>query len=742
MPLSLVKDSMLVEFLGIEDEDRALLARYQVKLQSFSKGFADEFRRYLYGSPVVKAFIEESAGQEQDVDQMIAKRLTSLHEMLSRTSEHQHYDLLSALGAFSHSKGIEPEWVLGLYQRYLTHLLSEIRADDKLSDVSKCELRNCITKILFRDMGLVVGGYWNKTLTSLAQEREKVVSLQEQINSLLTNIPQLLWSFDVTGQTPIYLSPNLTAPTAVESEYPIPYFTNTLIEDRKELENAWLEALQGNNVEVESRVQLLGQPLRWYKRMLYPFKDESGNVIRVDGIMEDITELKLSLERLNTLATTDNLTGLTNRLLFNDRLDQALATAARTPHQQLAVLLMDLNHFKEVNDSLGHQVGDQVLIQVAHMLQLQISRKSDTLARLGGDEFGVLLTATDNSNLSAETICKKIEEAFEEPLTINGQEIYLGTSVGIARYPEHGEDASTLMRRADIAMYAAKRSALAYCAYHPALDVDAQQKFSLVAELRQAIKEDQLFLEFQPKVNLANRTVTSAEALLRWQHPKRGKLMPVEFISIAERSGLMCSLTEWVIENALLQAARWRARGLDINVAVNFCATVFEQWEQLTQHIQAQLKRHNLPGSALEIEITENVLMSDLDTVRSMLKQVSDLGVTIAIDDFGTGYSSLAYLKSLPLNTLKIDKSFVLDMIHNENDKLIVKSTVDLAHNLGLSVVAEGIENPDTLQLLTQWQCDGAQGFYLGRPERAAPFADKTINGQFVTRLNTPQISA
>lgn len=735
MPLSLVKDSMLVEFLGIEDSDRALLASYQSYLQRYCRSFAREFRQYLQGSPATRSFLQDYKNNGQDVEELISQQLDSLQEMLWHAPTHQHYDFLIAHGAFNQSKGIEPEWVLGLYQRYLTHLISQIRQDTSLGESDKSTLRNCITKILFRDMGLVIGGYWTSTLTSLAQERQKVGSLQEQMNSLLTNIPQLLWSFDVTGQTPIYLSPSLSAISSVESEYPIPFYNNTIKEDRKSLESAWLQALQGHRIEIESRVQLTGQPLRWYKRMLYPFKDNSGKVVRIDGIMEDITELKLSLERLNTLATTDSLTGLTNRLLFNDRLDQALASAARTPHQQLAVLLMDLNHFKEVNDTLGHQVGDEVLIQVAQRLRKQISRKTDTLARLGGDEFGVLLTVTDNSDLCAETICRKIEEAFIEPLNIAGQEIYLGTSVGIARYPEHGEDASTLIRRADVAMYAAKRSALAYCAYHPALDIDAQQNFSLAADLRQAIKENQLYLEFQPKVNLTDQTVTSAEALIRWQHPHRGNLLPHEFIPIAERSSLICGLTKWVIENALAQIAHWKTIGLDIRVAVNLSAMVFEHWNQLTEHIETQLQHYQLPGSALEIEITENVLMTDLVTVRSMLEQVSELGVTIAIDDFGTGYSSLAYLKSLPLNTLKIDKSFVLDMISDENDKMIVKSTVDLAHNLGLSVIAEGIENEAALQLLTQWHCDSAQGFYLGRPERAGSFTNKIIEGEFLAKL-------
>jgi len=724
MTLSLVKGSMLVEFLDIQEYDLAVLATYQIQLRRYSDSFSEKFRHYLFDSPATRAILDEFQARGGNIDQLMSEQISSLRGALAHIPDYAHIQQLAEQGAANQSKGIEPEWVMGLYSLFQSHLIVEIKNDSTLKADEQADLQACIAKMLFRDMGLVIAGYWTKTLKTLAKERQKVTSLQDQINSLLTNIPQLLWSFDVTGQKPIYLSPNLSELSAINSEYPIPFFENTLQEDRKVLENAWFQALQGVQVEVESRVQLPGQPLRWFKRTLYPFKEIHGKVVRIDGIMEDTTELKQSLERLNTLATTDNLTGLTNRLLFNDRLDQALASAARTPNQQLAVLLMDLNHFKEINDTLGHQVGDEVLIQVAQRLKLQINRKSDTLARLGGDEFGVLLSATDNSDLSAETICRKIESAFEEPLLLAGQEMYLGMSVGFARYPDHGQDPSTLMRRADVAMYAAKRGGLGHCAYHPALDIDAQQNFSLTNDLRQAIKDSQLFLEFQPKVNLADNTITSAEALVRWQHPRRGKLRPIEFISIAERSGLISPLTEWVINSALTQVARWRSRDLTINVAINLSAKIFEQWGDLTQFIQSCLLRHNLPGSALEIEITENVLMSDLVTVRQILQQVSDLGITIAIDDFGTGYSSLAYLKSLPLNTLKIDKSFVLDMINDENDAMIVKSTVDLAHNLGLSVVAEGIENSHALQLLTEWRCDGAQGYYLGKPELAHQFTE------------------
>ncbi len=720
-----------MSLLNITDEDKAILTQYRDTLTHACATFRASFNDYLLASPSTASLYHRFQNAGGNLDTLINEQLRSLMSFLTAGSDTQRNQQLAAIGALNHQQGVEPECMMGIYRHFFDHLEQQLAALPNYSIENQLRLRNSVGKFLFRDLGLIIGGYWQTTLKHLRAEQQKVGSLQEQINGLLTNIPQLLWSFDVTGDKPLYLSPNLARICQVSGEFPIPLFEDTIAEDRKTLELAWYRALQGHPVEVESRVKTAGQPMRWFKRALYPYKDASGRVLRIDGIMEDTTELKRNLERLNTLATTDSLTGLTNRLLFNDRLEQSLALAERNNGQQLAVLLMDLNHFKEINDTLGHQVGDEVLVQVAHLLKEQINRRSDTLARLGGDEFGVLLTAGEAGGLSAEHICRKIEAAFDRAFTVQGREIYLGVSIGVALYPEHGTDASTLLRRADIAMYSAKRAGIGHSYYRPDQDLDAQQNFSLANDLRHAMKNQELFLEYQPKVNLQDYSVTSAEALIRWLHPEKGLLNPFDFIPIAERSGQIIPITEYVIETAVKQVAHWQTLGVTMSVAINLSAKVFQQWGNLTFFIHQTLRKYKLPGKCLEIEITENVLMSDLVAVRKILNHITKLGVTIAIDDFGTGYSSLAYLKSLPLNTLKIDKSFVMDMINDENDAMIVKSTIDLAHNLGLSVVAEGIENAQTLSLLGQWRCDGAQGYYLGKPLSAIDFMLSVESGVY-----------
>jgi diguanylate cyclase (GGDEF)-like protein len=431
--------------------------------------------------------------------------------------------------------------------------------------------------------------------------------------------------------------------------------------------------------------------------------------------MEDVTDAKASLERLNTPATTDSLTGLTNRTLFHDRLTQAIAVAGREGTHQVVMMLMDLDHFKEINDTLGHPAGDEVLIEVARRLQ-QVPRNTDTLARLGGDEFGLLLPQVSDGHRTAEKIAKQIQQAFVAPYLSEDNELFLGASIGIAIYPEHGDDVATLMSRADVAMYGTKNTESGYMFYDSGLDPYAQHHLQLSGDLRHALERNELVLHYQPKIDLRSGSVMGAEALIRWQHPVQGMISPDNFIPLAERTGLIRPITDWVIDTAVKQNVAWRAAGYDLQIAVNVSARSFQN-TKLVDHIKHVLKNQNMQAMSLEIEITENSLMTDIINITKMLKQISDLGVTIAIDDFGTGYSSLAYLKTMPLHTLKIDKSFVIDMSSDENDAVIVRSTIDLAHNLGLGVVAEGIENDETLAMLIELGCDGAQGYHFSKPQ-------------------------
>ncbi len=412
-------------------------------------------------------------------------------------------------------------------------------------------------------------------------------------------------------------------------------------------------------------------------------------------------------------AMHDALTGLPNRALLQDRLEQAMHLAHRQGTGMIFVL-MDLDRFKEINDTLGHPVGDQVLQQVSQRLARNL-RESDTVARLGGDEFAIV--ATDLQPHEVPAFLAKIVHVVGEVITVGGQDLYVGASLGVALYPDHGEDAATLIRRADIAMYRAKRNKRDFVIYDASFDEHSIDNLSLLGDLRSELDRPggALHLHYQPQVDLASGRIVCVEALLRWQHPRLGFVSPEEIIRLAEQSGLMNSLTGLILREAISDCAAWQSRHPEVGVAVNLSAWDLQDPE-LPGVIRQLLEEHDLTGDRLTLEITESAVMNDPLRAREVMQQLSRMGAALAIDDYGTGFSSLAYLKLLPVDSLKIDRSFVIDMLDDENDAIIVRSTVELAHNLGLKVVAEGVENVEVLDLLRAHGCDAAQGYHLARP--------------------------
>jgi diguanylate cyclase (GGDEF)-like protein len=413
------------------------------------------------------------------------------------------------------------------------------------------------------------------------------------------------------------------------------------------------------------------------------------------------------------LARTDELTGLANWRAFHD-LAGRLCDPATPGTGARAVLLLDLDQFKEVNDSLGHVMGDQLLRLVGPRLASRIA-PGDTLARLGGDEFGVVLTGRDPAGPAgvAERLCR----AMDEPFDLDGVTVRVGVSVGIALAPEHGRQATELMQRADVAMYAAKRARAGWRTYCADEDPHSVQRLRTVEHLRRLLTGDgaELELHYQPKVRLGDGSLAGVEALVRWRHPEQGLLYPDAFLDLVEDSGLARNLTDHVLDRALRQCARWRADGIDVAVAVNLSATTVIDAE-LPRMVRERLAHHGLPAGCLEVEITEAFLMSDWVRARAVLDELRALGVLISVDDFGTGYSSLSYLRDLPIDQLKLDRSFISRMDGDAMATALVRSTVSLAHSLGLAMVAEGVERPDTLELLASFGCDQAQGFHISRP--------------------------
>ncbi len=448
-----------------------------------------------------------------------------------------------------------------------------------------------------------------------------------------------------------------------------------------------------------------------------------GGAATVLGILIGIAVIRNSNHQAGLLqhqAMYDSLTNLPNRVLFADRLQQAIRVRRRE-NKPFALIAMDLDRFKEINDRLGHHAGDQVLLHVGNCVRTCL-RESDTVARMGGDEFAILL-ATANDLDGAVAATKKILRALDEPVDIAGQKIEIGASLGIVLYPEHGEDPEVLMRAADAAMYAAKQVHGGYKVYSKDLGHGVDNRQTLQGELRHAIAHNELVLYFQPQIDFKSNRINGVEALVRWQHPKHGLVAPDKFIPLAEQTGMIKPLTYHVLRSALRHCEGWQRAGLDLSISVNISAINIQDLE-FPDQVAEILKEFNVPPGRLELEITETAVMSEPVRAVECIKKLSALGLLIAIDDFGTGYSSMSYLKELLVAKIKIDKSFVTDMASNRNDAVIVRSTVELGHNLGMKVVAEGVETQAVWDKLSALGCDDAQGYYMSHPLTAEGFTE------------------
>ena len=431
-------------------------------------------------------------------------------------------------------------------------------------------------------------------------------------------------------------------------------------------------------------------------------------VVEFNAMIAGMRELRVNMD---DIAFTDPLTQLPNRAMFLDRLRQTIH-AAKREHRPFALIIMDLDHFKDINDTLGHHIGDLLLEQVAERLRDKL-RDSDMVARLGGDEFAVLLSAV--SVKQAETAARMLLQTLRSPFVFHEHHLDISASIGIVLHPDHGVEANVLLQRADVAMYAAKTANSGFAFYDTKMDQHYGTRLALLSELRQAIEQEQFTLCYQPKVNLASGRVEGVEALVRWNHPREGVIPPDAFISLLEQTGQIRNLTPWVLNEAMQQSARLRRMGFPVSVAVNLSVCDLQD-PSLADTIAEQLAAHQVEPAWLELEITESAVMTDPARALDMLARLSAMGLKLTIDDFGTGYSSLSYLKRLPVDAIKIDKTFVTGMIKDENDAAIVRTSVELAHHLGLEVVAEGAESEAVYRRLRELGCDLAQGLFLSRP--------------------------
>jgi diguanylate cyclase (GGDEF)-like protein len=433
--------------------------------------------------------------------------------------------------------------------------------------------------------------------------------------------------------------------------------------------------------------------------------------VRVIGVTQDISERKRAEDLVQHMAFFDQPTGLANRNSLYDCLHRAIRDHGGSG-KSIALLLLDVNQFREINNTLGHHCGDLVLREVGQRLRSAIP-EPDLVARLGGDEFAILSpNIAGAADLGA--LVQRIQDALHSPVMIERLPIAVEAGIGIALYPEHGTDADTLLQHADIAMYAAKKAGTGHVIYEATRNQHSAARLALMAELRVAIAQNELLLHYQPVIRLKSATVCGAEALVRWLHPERGMVPPDEFIGPAERTGLIHPLAAWVVQAAMQQAAAWRAIGLELPISVNLSARNLLD-PTLPDRIKTLIRDHGVAPAGIAIEITESAIMTDTARAEEILLKLHDIGIKISIDDFGVGYSSLSYLRRLPVDRLKVDRSFVVNMTQNASDAMIVRSTIELAHNLGLEVVAEGVETEAQYDRLAEWGCDAAQGYFMSR---------------------------
>jgi diguanylate cyclase (GGDEF)-like protein/PAS domain S-box-containing protein len=566
---------------------------------------------------------------------------------------------------------------------------------------------------------------------------------EDTFRQLVDHIPQVFWMTDAEQQTLVYISPayeRITGrPTAELTSDPRAWLAAVHILDRDSVRRARKSQAPAGNYDIEYRIVRPDRTVRWIHDRAFPITDQTGKVCRVAGISEDVTEQKEAQQKLLHMAHYDSLTGLPNRALFHDRLRHALTQALR--HNAITgILFIDLDRFKAVNDTLGHSAGDQLLQQVADRLK-QCLRSGDTVSRLGGDEFAVILPELTVAKDTA-VVAQKIITALAAPFMLEKNEVFVTASIGITVSPQDGTDTEVLLRNADSAMYDAKAQGRNnFKFYTPEMNVRAQERLQLEMQLRRALERQEFRVHYQPKFSLRECRLSGFEALLRWQHADNGLVAPDRFIPLLEETGLIVPVGQWLMRTVCRQIRQWNHAGLKpVPVAINFSPRQFLQ-EDVAAMISATLNEFIVSPRHIDVEITESSLMQNPEQAIDALQRVKALGIRIAVDDFGTGYSSLNYLKRFPIDTLKIDRSFVRDIVTDSDDAAIVNAVITLAHSLDLGVVAEGVETREQLDFLQSNGCDEGQGYFFAKPmppEQCAEFMQRLQCGKLVPDPQPP----
>lgn len=675
---------------------------------------------YELGNPAVNLFDKNELYWNTRTIEDEAGVLGTLSVQFSNSNLHSTKSTTLILGIGVALIGMSFIAVVGIMMgALLTRRLEKLR--DMAHRVAKGDF-DCITDIKGSDEITELGHTFNTMATLLKDHIHEIEENHERYSLAVSGSTDGIWDWNIE-QNVVYFSTTFKQILGYSDDDA--EFTGNISDWKNKIHpddlplmiGAMLDYLDGNSsyFVCEHRIRKKSGEYIWGLMRARGHFNQKNEPTRLAGSLTDITERKQFEQKIHHQALHDTLTGLPNRALLVDSLSNALSDAARL-NSEVTVLMMDLDRFKEINDTLGHPVGDTLLIEVATRMR-SVIRGTDTLARFGGDELVMVLPKTNMEQ--AMVVISKIMSAFHAHFHIDDKDLVVQCSIGGAVFPEDGLDAETLIKRADVAMYTAKRGRLGYSFYDMHSDQHSPDRLSMISELHYAIHHNELVLFYQPKMDLKSGLLYGVEALVRWHHPKRGVIPPDQFISLAEECGLIIPLTFWVLENALRQHNTWRQLGFEIPVAVNLSTRNIHDLT-FPNRVQQCLQEWSCDPRWLELEITESAIIDDPSRALEVLNQLDELGVLISIDDFGTGYSSLAYLKNLPVDEVKIDRSFIMDMEKDSKSVAIVQAMITLGRQLDLYVVAEGVENLQTLNNLKSYGCDAIQGYYISKPLPAA----------------------
>lgn len=702
-------------FLELREEDTELLKTSTQSLAAFHSNIIDAFYEHVLAFDELLLIIPTTTS----IERLKSSQLMYFRRLLSGQYDWQYVLERLQVGLAHERVGMGIQWYVGSYRKYLSELLRCLSRDDQYDKFHLTEVFDAILKIVSFDMALAIETYM------YVRER-KIINLEERLHDLVEGIDGVIWEKDATTMNYRYISGRAESLLGYSASRWLenPNFWKSIIyeQDREKVCMAMHNSIvHRTEYEVEYRVVAANREIVWINERVTFVNGHDGENALLRGLILDVRERKRIEEQLTFLATHDKLTGLANRNLLESRLSYAIDHADRTSAYP-AILLLDLDDFKNVNDSMGHEHGDRLLQEVAKRIMNSV-RGEDLTARLGGDEFCILLESGYEDYFPA-TIAERCLNALKTPIRFGARELYPRASIGIARYPQDGKTAQILLRSADAAMYAAKDTGKhRYAYYEQRMTIAAEKRLNLLHDLERAVIRNEFELYYQPQISLVTGRMEGVEALIRWCHPQRGQVPPNEFIPVAEETRLIIPINTWVINNVCRQIAEWRGVSVPVGkVAINLSGTHFKD-DSLLETLEEAFVNTRIQASDLVVEVTEAVLQTSGESI-STFEKLRNFGIKIAIDDFGTGYSCLASLTQLPIDLLKIDKSFVQNILNDIHASTIASTIISMGRTLGYSVLAEGVETIEQVHYLHGIGCNLLQGYYFSKPVPAECIPD------------------